>query len=207
MDNMRIKILRHALGLSLIDFGSRLGFSNQTVGAWERNEQKISDDALAKICAVFHVHEEWLKTGAGEMFSVPPAQDADVGTLEGRIRKVRENARMTQRELSHRMGISLTVMCEYESGERAPTSQAIKFLCLLFSVREKWLRTGRGKMYEADRDSALWALLAMFPRTGRRTKLFIRYLLSLPPEKQDAMMEFVKIPRQGEDDDDDRRTD
>ena len=66
----RIQILRHheAVGLTLEQFGKRVGVSAVSIHKVENNQNGVSDRLRRDICREFHVNETWLRTGEGEMF-------------------------------------------------------------------------------------------------------------------------------------------
>lgn len=66
--NERIKKLRNQLGLTLEEFGSRIGMSKSGLSKIERNVSGISDQTIRSICREFEVNETWLRTGEGDMF-------------------------------------------------------------------------------------------------------------------------------------------
>lgn len=66
--NERIKQLRKELGLTLEKFGERLGVSKVAISLIENGKNALTDQMLKSICREFNVREEWLRTGAGEMF-------------------------------------------------------------------------------------------------------------------------------------------
>lgn len=66
--NERIKKLRQALGLSQDEFGRRLGVTRGAVTNIELNKVEPKPLFVDLICREFNVSEEWLRTGAGEMF-------------------------------------------------------------------------------------------------------------------------------------------
>lgn len=66
--NTRITELRENLGLTKTEFGKKLGIKPSSVFDIENGNCKITDRVIITICAIFHVNEEWLRTGNGEMF-------------------------------------------------------------------------------------------------------------------------------------------
>jgi len=64
----RIKEIRRALGLNQIEFAARLGLSQSTLAMIEVGRRSFSDKHIKLICSEFHVNEEWLRGGPGEMF-------------------------------------------------------------------------------------------------------------------------------------------
>ncbi len=75
--NTRIKQLRKALDLTQQAFADRLNVKRNTVATYETGKSKPSDAAVNLICREFHVNEEWLRTGSGEMFQPAPRDALD----------------------------------------------------------------------------------------------------------------------------------
>ena len=66
--NERIKELRKALKLSQDEFGKRLGLTRGAITNIELNKTEPKPLLIDLICREFDITEEWLRTGAGEMF-------------------------------------------------------------------------------------------------------------------------------------------
>lgn len=65
----RIKTLRKDyLHLTLEQFGDRLGVTKVTISRLENEVNNLTEQMIKSICREFHVSEEWLRTGEGEMF-------------------------------------------------------------------------------------------------------------------------------------------
>ena len=73
----RIKQLRKELGMTQAKFGERVGIKQPSLAAIESGENTPSDQTVAFICREFRVNEEWLRTGAGEMFIPSPETVVD----------------------------------------------------------------------------------------------------------------------------------
>lgn len=73
--NERIKKLRKALDLTQQEFADRIGVKRNTIATYEIGRNIPLDAVISSICREFSVSEEWLRTGAGEMF-VPREEDA-----------------------------------------------------------------------------------------------------------------------------------
>ena len=68
-ENERVKVLRKALDLTMEKFGERLGVTKVAISLIESGKNSVTDQMRRAICREFHVNEEWLKTGAGEMLA------------------------------------------------------------------------------------------------------------------------------------------
>ena len=69
--NERLKLLRKALNMSMVEFVKPLGVTHTALSLWENNKRSISDSMLNLICSVYNVNEQWLRTGTGDMFCLP----------------------------------------------------------------------------------------------------------------------------------------
>ena len=66
--NERIKELRKALGLTLEEFGAKIGMGKSSVSKIEKGLNGTTDQTIRSICREFKVSEDWLRTGEGDMF-------------------------------------------------------------------------------------------------------------------------------------------
>lgn len=80
--NNRIKKLRRELDLTQEKFGSRIGVKGNTVAQWESGRNEPPASAITFIEKEFGVNEEWLRTGAGEMFKPSPSSVLDALAAE-----------------------------------------------------------------------------------------------------------------------------
>ena len=67
-ENERIKEVRKTLGLTLDKFGERVGMKKSSLSQVENCTNAVSGQLRTAVCREFHVREEWLRTGEGEMF-------------------------------------------------------------------------------------------------------------------------------------------
>ena len=68
----RIKALRGELHLTQAKFAERLRIKPNTISQYESGRNDPTDAVISLICREFNVHEEWLRTGSGEMFEETP---------------------------------------------------------------------------------------------------------------------------------------
>lgn len=66
--NERVKEIRKALGLSMESFGGRIGVTRSAISRIENSVVNVTNQNVTAICREFGVNEEWLRTGAGNMF-------------------------------------------------------------------------------------------------------------------------------------------
>ena len=64
----RLKLLRKELNLTQQELADKLGIKRTTIGNYEVGRNEPVDSVISLICDRLNVNEEWLKTGAGDMF-------------------------------------------------------------------------------------------------------------------------------------------
>ena len=74
----RIRKIRKELDLTQAAFAARIGSVQNSVTGYENGRRNPSQPVISLICSEFNVNEEWLKTGAGEMFKAAPSSALDV---------------------------------------------------------------------------------------------------------------------------------
>jgi transcriptional regulator with XRE-family HTH domain len=68
--NQRVIQIRKSLQYSQGQFAESLKLSRSFQGGIESNHRKVNDRLVKMICLTYGVNENWLKTGAGEMFDI-----------------------------------------------------------------------------------------------------------------------------------------
>ena len=80
--------------------------------------------------------------------------------MKERIKELRKAVGLNQTEFGKRVGVSLSAVQKWESGENIVSDSVILLLCREFGVNETWLRTGYGDMYRAKtREAELGELI------------------------------------------------
>ena len=70
----RIKLIRKHFGLTQQEFASKLSVKQSAISQYESGRNPPVDSVIALICREFKVSETWLRTGEGEMYVLPDAQ-------------------------------------------------------------------------------------------------------------------------------------
>lgn len=80
--NSRIKELRKAMKKSQEDFGKILGLSKSGVSEIESGRRNVTEQHIIMLrnCKDFHVNENWIRTGEGEMF-IPVDRETELAKL------------------------------------------------------------------------------------------------------------------------------
>jgi transcriptional regulator with XRE-family HTH domain len=61
----RVKAVRKSLGLTLENFGAKIGLKKSGLSLIENGRNELTDGNAKAICREFNVNEDWLRTGAG----------------------------------------------------------------------------------------------------------------------------------------------
>lgn len=91
--NKRMRAVRKALHLTQEEFAKPLGISFAAVSMTERELNNVSEQNIRAVVREYHVNEEWLRTGEGEMFASVLLTD-DVAAFMGDIMKDEDNFRL-----------------------------------------------------------------------------------------------------------------
>ncbi|MDO5696205.1 MAG: helix-turn-helix transcriptional regulator [Eubacteriales bacterium] len=67
--NERIRQLRKTLKLSGEKFGKPIGLTRMAISNLENGRYNATEQTIFSICREYHVNEQWLRTGEGEMFA------------------------------------------------------------------------------------------------------------------------------------------
>lgn len=104
--NERLKTLRSALGITLEEFGKRVGVTRSAIGRIEKGDRKLTEQMALAICREFRVNYFWLTEGKGEMFSGTPqsvvdeiAEDYKLDDIDKRIIEVYLDLSAEEREV------------------------------------------------------------------------------------------------------------
>ncbi|CBL26381.1 Helix-turn-helix [[Ruminococcus] torques L2-14] len=117
--NERIKKLRKVLKLTQQEFAESIKVKRNTVATYEMGRSIPSDSAIALICKTFNVNEEWLRSGAGDMFLELPEEDEEAAYVselledsDNDLYKLIKEIMHTYHELSPK---SKEVICDFSA--------------------------------------------------------------------------------------------
>jgi len=100
--------------------------------------------------------------------------------LHQRIKMIREQLGLSQREFGEKLGVSRDVISNLEYNRVQPKELLLKHICELYSVNEHWLQTGEGEMFVKKLYS------------NERLEQAISLFKVLEPEFQDYALEQIK---------------
>lgn len=111
--------------------------------------------------------------------------------MKDRIKEVRKYAELSQTKFAEKLKISRSAMSKLESGENTPSEQTISLICKEFNIREEWLRTGNGEMYN-EKDGTFTGLLAELEETDDEfIKSLITVYMGLDEDSKQALRKIA----------------
>jgi transcriptional regulator with XRE-family HTH domain len=102
--------------------------------------------------------------------------DYDYG-INQRVVKIRKKLGYTQKNFAEPLKISCSFQGGIEKNHRKINERLIKMICLTYDVNDNWLRTGKGEMFDVNKD----------PRFER----IIRNFKKLDPNLQNYVMDYI----------------
>ena len=99
--NERIKELRKELRLTQREFADELKISRGNIGAYEVGKNAPSDAVVSLICKTFNVNEDWLRSGAGNMFLELPEEDEEAAYVSELLEDVDNDLFILIKEVMH----------------------------------------------------------------------------------------------------------
>lgn len=67
--------------------------------------------------------------------------------MKDRVRALRKAIKMNQTDFGKSLGVSLSAVTKWETGENVVSDAVLLLMCQKFGVSEEWLRTGEGEMF------------------------------------------------------------
>lgn len=136
----RIYELRKSEGLSQAEFGALFGIVNSTVCLYENGRSTPNDQIKTAICKHFGVSMDYLLGLTDEPEGARPSGQYITKEVFGqRLLELREAAGMSARELSEKVGITLSNYLSYEKGKAMPPMDTIVSLCRVLDVITDYL--------------------------------------------------------------------
>jgi len=75
-----------------------------------------------------------------------------MNSLSDRIKEVRQDNNMSQKEFADVIGVNPSYISQIEKNRKFPSDRLIKTICSNFVVKEKWLKTGEGDKHKTLSD-------------------------------------------------------
>lgn len=90
--NDRLKAIRKYTKLSQADFAAKLNVGQNYVYMMEAGKKPVTDRMISDICRIFHVREDWLRTGKGQMH-VLPTRESQIADICASLKTMEEDSK------------------------------------------------------------------------------------------------------------------
>lgn len=115
--------------------------------------------------------------------------------MKDRIKELRKSLKLNQTDFGRSLGVSLSAVQKWESGENDLSDAVILLISQQYGVSETWLRTGEGEMRAAksrEQEMAEMVKRLMADRPDSFRSALITTLLRLDPNgKEWAVLEDI----------------
>jgi transcriptional regulator with XRE-family HTH domain len=102
-----------------------------------------------------------------------------------RIYKIRKTLGYTQQKFAEGLKISKAHVGAMELNNRKVPERIVKMICFTYGVNEKWLKTGKGDMFEKGRDYKLEEVIDIFNRLDELLQDYVLKQIRLALEFQE----------------------
>ena len=124
--------------------------------------------------------------------------------MKDRIKELRKHEKLNQTEFGALLGVSLSAVQKWESGENTPAESVIKLMCQKTGVDDAWLRSGEGNPFRSktrkDKLSEYFGQVLAGDRTETEM-LLIEVMSETPVEEWETLArelrrfsETIKMP-------------
>lgn len=142
----RLRELRETHGLTLRQVAQDLNMSFSNLGALERGEHQIREDVARKFANYYNVSFDYL---LGESYN----EEAKL-LIGDKIKKLREDAHISQVELSQKINVGNKTLSDYERNISQPSLQTLLDIANFFNVSVDYL-LGRDTEMKSGKDELI----------------------------------------------------
>ena len=107
--------------------------------------------------------------------------------ISQRIGKARKTLGLTQQKFAEGLKVSKAHAGAMELGNRKVPERIIKMICFTYGVNEKWLKTGKGAMFDKDRDYKLEEVIGNFKKLDEHLQDYVLKQIRLTLEYQEKV--------------------
>lgn len=112
-------------------------------------------------------------------------------TVNERIRQIRKEKKLNQKQLASMLGITQSGVSYMEQSGSTVSDSSIKTICSVCGVNEEWLRDGTGEMYVQSNTFSLNEFVKQNGGSEMDLEILKTYF-ELDPETRQALFKFFK---------------
>lgn len=113
--------------------------------------------------------------------------------MQNRIKRVRNEAGLSQVEFADKLNLSRNYISLIEIGQREPSERTLNDICTKFGVNPVWLRTGVGEPFTpVSRSEELAAIFEKVEVGDDSKSRLIRAMARMPDEAFPAFLQYIE---------------
>lgn len=114
-----------------------------------------------------------------------------VPIVSQRIKEVRENKKLSQKEFADRIDMKRNSIAQIETGIRNPSDRTLKAICKEFGINYSWLKDGIGDMESEFKNSILDDLVREYDLDDT-DRLILENYMKLDKDARKALSDYLK---------------
>lgn len=114
-----------------------------------------------------------------------------VPVVSQRIKEVRENKKLSQKEFADRIDMKRNSIAQIETGIRNPSDRTLKAICKEFNVNYSWLKDGVGEMESEFKNSILDDLVKEYDLDDT-DRLILENYMKLDKDARKALSDYLR---------------
>lgn len=99
-------------------------------------------------------------------------------SVNERVKIIRKRMGLTMEAFGKRVGVTRSAISNIENGNRGVTKQMVNSMCREFGVREAWLLTGEGQMFDDTNSHELDALVERYGLAPAERSLIEKFVMA-----------------------------
>lgn len=182
----RIKALRLQLCMTQEQFARRIQCSSNCISQIERGMTKPSKRIIRSIIDSFGISDEWLTGNSGEANAnanvnsrSAPSKDG----VAGRIRELRKESGLTQKDFGRSVGVSASAIQSIELKKRNASNVLLNAIADKYRCSYEWLVSGQGQSLadeEAERPERIVSDLRQMFENLKNDDVIVRAICNDP---------------------------
>jgi len=113
-------------------------------------------------------------------------------TINNRIKVLRKELGMTQKELAEELGVRDAAISKIEIGENGVTKQMVKLIGHRYKVNSYWLETGEGEMFLSPEAELSEMAADIVAGEDNLAKAFLKIIATLPQEERTLLAKVMR---------------
>ena len=141
MNEKRLFDLREYADLSQKDLANKLGVTQQTYSLWEKGTKIIPLKHLNNLCNYYKTSMDYVLGLSNERTNsdIKEIKELNKKEIGSRIKELRENKKLTLRDLASELNTTSSTISAYETGKTLVLTAFAYQICTKYDVSLDWL--------------------------------------------------------------------